>query len=57
MLANFNEKSQKLIAIAESIAFDLGHSSVGCEHLLLSFKDKRYQVKNIVEKKGLPMRL
>lgn len=37
MLGKFNEKTQKAIAIAESIAFDLGHMSVGTEHLLLAF--------------------
>lgn len=37
MLSKFNEKTQKAIAIAESIAFDLGHMSVGTEHLLLAF--------------------
>lgn len=36
MLTKFNEQSQKVIVIAESIAFDLGHMSVGSEHLLLS---------------------
>lgn len=36
MLTQFQEKAQKAIVIAESIAFDLGHSSVGSEHLLLS---------------------
>ncbi len=54
MLANFNEKSQKLIAIAESIAFDLGHSSVGCEHLLLSFlKIRDTRLKILFEKEGV----
>ena len=37
MIANFSDKAQKIIAVAESIAFDFGHSSVGSEHLLLSF--------------------
>ena len=37
MLGKFSEKTQKAIAIAESIAFDLGHMSVGTEHLLLAF--------------------
>lgn len=37
MLNKFNEKAQKIIAVSESIAFDLGHISVGSEHLLLSF--------------------
>ena len=36
MLTQFHEKAQKAIVIAESIAFDLGHSSVRSEHLLLS---------------------
>ncbi|MEE0967477.1 MAG: ATP-dependent Clp protease ATP-binding subunit [Bacilli bacterium] len=36
MLTQFHEKAQKIIVIAESIAFDLGHSHVGSEHLLLS---------------------
>ena len=37
MITNFCEKAQKIIAVAESIAFDFGHTSVGSEHLLLSF--------------------
>ena len=37
MLSKFNEKTQKIISVAESISFDLGHVSVGSEHLLLSF--------------------
>lgn len=37
MLNKFNEKAQKIVAVAESIAFDFGHVSVGSEHLLLSF--------------------
>ena len=36
MLTQFHEQAQKVIVIAESIAFDLGHSHVGSEHLLLS---------------------
>ena len=36
MLEKFSEKSQKAIAMAESVAFDLGHMSVGTEHLLLA---------------------
>ena len=35
MLSNFSEKAQKVIAIAESIAFDFGHNYIGTEHLLL----------------------
>lgn len=45
MLTQFHEKAQKVIVIAESIAFDLGHSHVGSEHLLLSLlklKDQEY---------------
>lgn len=41
MLTRFHEKAQKAIVIAESIAFDLGHSSVGSEHLLLSLLKMR----------------
>ncbi len=36
MLTQFDEKTQKVIVIAESLAFDMGHSNVGSEHLLLS---------------------
>ncbi len=36
MLTQFHEKAQKALVIAESIAFDLGHNSVGSEHLLLA---------------------
>lgn len=45
MLTQFHEKAQKVIVIAESIAFDLGHSYVGSEHLLLSMlklKDSKF---------------
>lgn len=35
MLTKFDELAQKVIVISESIAFDLGHSNVGSEHLLL----------------------
>lgn len=45
MLTQFHEKAQKVIVIAESIAFDLGHSHVGSEHLLLSLlklKDQQF---------------
>ena len=45
MITNFCEKAQKIIAVAESIAFDFGHTSVGSEHLLLSF----LKVKNILQ--------
>lgn len=41
MLTRFHEKAQKAIVIAESIAFDLGHSNVGSEHLLLSLLKMR----------------
>ena len=37
MITNFCEKAQKIIAVAESIAFDFGHVSVGSEHLFLAF--------------------
>ena len=54
MITNFCEKAQKIIAVAESIAFDFGHSSVGSEHLLLSFlKVKETKVKKILENQGI----
>ena len=47
MINSFCEKAQKVIAVAESIAFDFGHSSVGSEHLLLAFlKIKDTKIKN-----------
>ena len=36
MLENYSSRAGKYIAIAESIAFDLGHCNVGSEHLFLS---------------------
>lgn len=36
LLTKFDEQSQKAIVIAESLAFDFGHTNVGSEHLLLS---------------------
>ena len=36
-LEEFSNKAQKIMVTAESIAFDLGHSVVGSEHLLLAF--------------------
>ena len=36
MLSRFNDKAQRAIALAESLAFDFGHNSVGTEHLLLA---------------------
>ena len=49
MLSKFNEKTQKLIAIAESQAFDFGHASVGTEHLLLALlKVKETKLKSIL---------
>ena len=54
MITNFCEKAQKIIAIAESIAFDFGHSSVGSEHLLLSFlKVKDTKVKKLLENQNI----
>ena len=54
MLSNFSEKAQKVIAIAESIAFDFGHTCVGSEHLLLAFlKVKDTPIKNILEKQNI----
>ena len=54
MIANFSERAQKIIAVAESIAFDFGHSSVGSEHLLLSIlKIKDNIVKKVLESQGM----
>ena len=54
MITNFCEKAQKIIAIAESIAFDFGHSSVGSEHLLLAFlKVKDTKVKKLLENQNI----
>ena len=54
MITNFYEKAQKIIAVAESIAFDFGHTSVGSEHLLLSFlKVKDTKVKKILENQNI----
>ncbi len=36
MLEKFSLESQKIIASAESLSYDLSHASIGCEHLLLS---------------------
>ena len=47
MINKFQDKAQRMIALAESIAFDLGQSSVGTEHLLLAFcKSKDNKLKN-----------
>jgi len=51
MLENYSSRAGKYIAIAESIAFDLGHCNVGSEHLLLSFlKLKDNKLKKELEK-------
>ena len=54
MLNKFHDKAQKVIALSESIAFDLGQSNVGTEHLLLSFlKMKDSKLKQLLEKEGI----
>lgn len=54
MLSKFNEKTQKIIAIAESQAFDFGHASVGTEHLLLSLlRVKESKLKSLLSSKGV----
>ncbi|MBE6124131.1 MAG: ATP-dependent Clp protease ATP-binding subunit [Erysipelotrichaceae bacterium] len=54
MLSSFSLCSKKIMSIAESIAYDLGHINVGSEHLLLSLaKNKNYCFKNILENKGI----
>ena len=51
MLTKFSEKAQKIIVIAESVAFDLGHANVGSEHLLLSMmKTKDNAMYSLLEK-------
>ena len=58
MLNKFQEKAQKLIALAESIAFDLGQSNVGSEHLLLAFlKTKDNKLRNFLEKENINFEL
>ena len=37
MINKFQDKAQRLIALSESVAFELGQSSVGTEHLLLAY--------------------
>lgn len=37
MLEKFSTQSQRVISIAEALAFELNHPTVGSEHLLLSF--------------------
>lgn len=54
MLNKFQDKAQKTIALAESMAFDLGQSSVGSEHLLLAIlKSKECKLKQLLEKQKL----
>jgi len=50
MLEDFSSKAGKYIAIAESLAFDLGHCNVGSEHLLMSFlKIKDNKLRRLLE--------
>lgn len=58
MLSDFSEKAQKIIAVAESVAFDFGHSSVGSEHLLLAFlKVKDNKLKMLLENQNISYEL
>ena len=58
MLEDFSSKAGKYIALAESLAFDLGHCNVGSEHLLLSFlKIKDNKLKKLLEKYNLDFEL
>ena len=58
MIKSFCDKAQKIIAVAESIAFDFGHTSVGSEHLLLSFlKVKDTKVKKLLESQNITYEL
>ena len=49
MLTKFDEQAQKAIVMGESIAFDLGHNSVGSEHLLLSLLKLNLKLKNLLD--------
>ena len=54
MINKFQDKAQRMIAYSESIAFDLGQSNVGTEHLLLAYlKSKENKLKTLLEKEGL----
>ena len=54
MLNKFQDKAQKVIALSESIAFELGQSSVGTEHLLLALlKQKDNKCRQLLEKEGI----
>ena len=54
MLNKFHDKAQKVIALSESIAFDLGVSNVSTEHLLMSFlKFKDCKIKQLLENLGI----
>ena len=54
MLNKFQDKAQKIIALSESIAFEMGHNEVGNKHLLLSFlKSKDNKLKSMLEKEGI----
>ena len=49
MLNKFNKEAQKIIAVTESIAFDLNYSVVGPEHLFLALlKDKQSMLREIL---------
>ena len=37
MLEKFSSGAQRIISLAEALAFEFSHQSVGSEHLLLSF--------------------
>ena len=51
LLTKFDEQSQKAIVIAESLAFDFGHTNVGSEHLLLSLlKIQESKLKTLLQK-------
>ena len=54
MLNKFNDKAQRIIALSESVAFELGHSNVGSEHLLLALcKSKDSKLKVLLEKENI----
>ena len=58
MLNRFQDKTQKIIALSENIAFDLGQNNVGSEHLLLSIlKTKDCKLRQLLEKEKITYEL
>lgn len=54
MLEKFSSASQRIISLAEALAFEFNHPTVGSEHLLLSFlKCKDNQISKELNKLGI----